>query len=203
MTAAPSPRRVAWPVKLFVLFHAVAVLAWTLPRFPPPGSPADRPPGGSDYILTFNQTWLKDSPIQWYMLSTGFWQYWDMFAPNPADTDRWCDAEITYRDGAKTRYTYPRMIELSYTERYFKERYRKFYERAGAEENAFLWPAFAQRIALVNFKNPENPPVQVLLRRHWRHVMPPGRPQPEAYDWYDYFQYVVDQPRLFQDAGRG
>src|SRR4051812_8909092 len=100
-----AEKRVAWWVKAFVAFHVLAITAWTLPLAPkeyrseggkPPKTPLDISTKsvpdfftsvaeyGKYGLLLGNQKYLKDSPVQFYLLSTGFWQYWDMFSPNPA-----------------------------------------------------------------------------------------------------------------------
>ena len=72
----------------------------------------------------------ETSPVKYYLIPTGFWQYWDMFAPNPANIDFYCDAEVTYADGSHRTYTYPRMYKLGIIQKYGMERFRKYYERA-------------------------------------------------------------------------
>ncbi len=207
----PSPKQVSPWVKAFVFFHILAIFAWAVPNPATPylnGTPWRlRTDGPTNFAQSLNdgfRVWnfyvLKNSPLKFYDLSTGFWQYWDMFAPNPADTDFYGDAVITYQDGSTKIYDYPRMYKLSLFSKYIKERYRKFYERAHSEEYQYLWPQFAQYIALLNEQNPANPPVQVVLQRHWRTVAAPGKPQPEAYQSFAYFTYKVDQAKLNHDA---
>lgn len=195
-TASPSQaalgKPVPWWVKALVAFHAFAILMWALP------SPPSRP-WGSDVLLMYDQR-LKDSFLRYYLTTTGFWQYWDMFSPNPADTDIWCDTIVTFKDGTKKLYKYPRMKELSIPVKYFKERYRKFYERVNQDKNKYLWPTFAQRIALENYRDPNNPPVEVRLRRHFRVIPPPGKPVPKDYTVYEYYVHVVDQRKLRSQA---
>lgn len=194
--------RVPWWIKVFVFFHLFCITVWALPNPPDSVSSGKEQPVGSTWILYGNQKFLKPlPPLQTYLFVTGFWQYWDMFAPDPAQMDKWCDAEVTYKDGTVRRYQYPRMFLLSIPMKYVKERYRKFYERADQENYVYLWAPFAQRIALVNYHDPKNPPVQVRLFRHWLKIVPPGQFQATQYNQYDYFRYVVDQARLRRDAG--
>jgi hypothetical protein len=188
-------------IKAFVALHILAITVWSLPNAPPGVLLGKNKALGGDAILLFNQRHLKPSPLKYYLLPTGFWQYWDMFSPNPASTDFYGTAEIVYLDGAVEPYQYPRMYVLPLHEKYLKERYRKFYERAHLEANSFLWPAFAQRLALVSFEDPENPPVTVRLTRHWLDVAPPGKPQVPEYASYMYYSHEVDVAQLRRDAG--
>jgi hypothetical protein len=192
--AARKPNAPLW-IKLFVLFHVVAITLWALPRRDFDKSP----PKATDYILYWNSKYaLPSPPLQAYLFTTGFWQYWDMFSPNPSQTDIWCDAEVVYKNGEKKIYHYPRVSSMSLTQKYVSERYRKFYERVNQEKYSYLWAPFAQRIAYLN-DDPSNPPVAVRLRRHWLTVSPPGIPQAKDYSSYTYFTWVVNQAKLESD----
>ncbi len=223
-TDRTTGRLAPWWVKLLVLFHVACITAWACPRPKDTVLNGKEHPIGSDWILFWNEKYLKANPqlmedqkwpgappkwwvecvsypIQLYLFSTGTWQYWDMFSPNPAATDWWGDAEITYQDGSRSVYQYPRMFLLSIPQKFVKERFRKFYERAHSDDYQWLFPQFGLRIALINFKDPKNPPIRVALRRHWLEVMPPGTAQPTAYNAYNYFTYEVDQRMLRKLAG--
>lgn len=201
---AGKPKRVSGWVKAFVYFHLASITIWSIPA--PPTEFANKPVFKSgnmqDFcrsinyeIRLFADRYLKPSIVRLYLLPTGFWQYWDMFAPNPASTDMWCDAVVKYQDGSTKIYQYPRMYLLSIPVKYEKERYRKFYERAHLDDYSYLWPQFAQRIAHV-MDNPNDPPVEVSLRRHWQVVAPPGQPTPTHYQSFTYFNYSVNQQVL-------
>lgn len=203
-----EPKRVSFWIKLFVAFHIIAITSWALPK-PPDDlmngqaklaidrtNPVTAFRSAGNYVsngtLLFNQNQLKDSPLKFYLLFTGFWQYWDMFSPNPASTDFYGTAEITYKDGRTLLYTYPRMYEMGMAEKYVSERYRKFYERAHPDLYKWIWPTFAQVIALKNYTDPSNPPVKVALTRHWLPIAPPGKPQQPDYSQYTYYTHKVD-----------
>lgn len=208
-------RRVSALVKIFVFLHLVAITSWAMPTAANPNeqltvdksSPLTvlRSIGRniSDGTLIYNDRYVKTSPLKFYTLSTGFWQYWDMFSPNPASIDFYGTATITFKDGTTKLYQYPRMYEESIPTKYVTERYRKFYERAHTEQERYLWPIFAQRVALLNYRDPNDPPVTVVLTRHWLTVAPPGQPQQQEYNSYNYFTYTVDQARLQKDAAGG
>ena|SRR5579862_2526700 len=207
--------RVSPWVKAFVAFHIVAITIWAIPN-PPAGLmngriawklQTDSAPhflqSLNDGFRVFNRAKLRPSFIKYYDMPTGVWQYWDMFAPNPSDIDWYGDAEVIYRDGTKRIYTYPRMYTYGIIQKYFMERFRKYYERAHAEEYSYAWPAFAQRVALLSTTDPNNPPVEVRLRRHWLQIEPPGEPQPSEYNSAEYFRYPVDEAKLQRDLQGG
>lgn len=108
-----------------------------------------------------------------YFLWAGLFQRWNMFAPEPVKVDVYLQGEVTLHDGEKRTWTFPRMENLSYSQRYAKERHRKFQEYLRQETYQGLWPDAARHIAR-KFANPMNPPVLVLLLRNFSEVQPPG-----------------------------
>jgi hypothetical protein len=206
-------------VKIFVPLHILAITSWALPDPPQeymgehPKSLAIRTSSTTAFVqssaemlrngfLVGNRNYLKMSPLRFYLLSTGFWQYWDMFSPNPASTDIWSDSVVTYADGSSKVYHYPRIYDLPIPQKFMKERWRKFFERAGNQGYQFLWPVFGQRVALLNYNDPKNPPVKVDLRRHSMAIAAPGKPEDTTYTEETYYRYVVDQEKLRQDKGQ-
>jgi hypothetical protein len=208
-------------VKIFVPLHIIAITSWAIPYAPseymgnPPrsrpeirtGNPIQAVSSSAEYarneFLIGNELYVKNSPLKLYLLATGFWQYWDMFAPNPANTDLYCDAMVYFRDGSARRYEYPRIFTLSLGQKFLKERWRKFFERAGSTgpKFAYLRPVFAQRIALMNYADPQNPPVRVELHRHQMVINAPGMPENHAYSDEMFFRWTVNQPQLRRDKG--
>ena len=182
-----------WWLRVFVIFHIVAITSWALPWPPADIQSGKRKPVGTDWVLLYNMQHIKTfPPTHAYLLSTGFWQYWDMFAPEPADTDFYCTADVTYRDGRKETYKYPRMYDLSIPDKFLEERFRKFFERGYDSTRPYMWARIGQRIALLMDKYPNNPPVQVDLFKNYRHIAGPGNPQPANYTHERYYQYIVD-----------
>lgn len=197
MTEGAAPRKVNPIVKILVFAHLFMIASWSMPR------PADAisngivKPRGEEWILHLNYEHIrKNDVLNNYLTWTGLWQGWDMFAPNPANVDIYLTSEVTYQDGSKKPGYFPRIKDLPIWEKYFKERYRKFYERANQDSNRWLWPAIAQRIAYENDTDRANPPVSVALTRHWREAKPLGQPTPEIYETYTYYNEKVDPTRL-------
>ncbi len=198
MSGELKPNAPKW-LKVLVILHVVAVTVWALPDPTPSAMQKKRNPVGTEWLLYWNHQYLKQfQPIRAYVGVSGFWQYWDMFSPNPSSTDIWVDAIVVYKDGTERVYQYPRMFLLPVPEKFMKERYRKFYERVNSDDHGFLRPIFAQRIAHLN-DDPKNPPVTVKLRRHWQQILAPGKVQPTTYEEYIYYVHSVDPEKLEQD----
>lgn len=194
----PSRNAPIW-VKLFVAFHLIAILIWALPYAPAPVRNGAVSPIGSDYILLANERYAKQFPlVRTYLATTGFWQYWDMFSPNPADTDVWGDALIVREDGTRETYAYPRMFTLNLWDKFLLERYRKFYERAHRPENQFLWARFAAVVASKVDHDPKNRPIEVQLRRHEQVLGGPDNPELPPYIDETYFVWKVSWRDLDQ-----
>ena len=204
------PPRVHPLVPAFVLFHIIVITLYALPK------PSDAALAGTstprwyslpnmvDEGLKFNYLEVKKSvPVSGYLYPTGLWQYWDMFAPDPAQVDYWCDAEVMFLDGTKSTFKYPRINSLSIPEKFMQERHRKFYERVNNEKTPFFWPSFGQAIAFKMATDQNNPPTQVTIIRHHQSVMRHDKqvPTEPPYLAYRLFTYVVDQHKLFADKG--
>ena len=127
-----------------------------------------------------------------YFLWAGLFQTWDMFAPRPWGSNSYVEAVVIYKDGSRQTWSLPRMEQLSLTERYFKERYRKFSEVLQIEENDALWPDAARRIARLN-STPSKPAKTIILIRRWSPIIlrPDGSYQPEPWDQHVLLGYGV------------
>ncbi|MBS1703394.1 MAG: hypothetical protein JST12_17155 [Armatimonadetes bacterium] len=191
-------------VVAFVVYHIIAVTTYALPIPSKKVLDDEVPARGTDILLKYNQKEVKNwAPIYSYLYVTGFWQYWDMFAPDPAQTDLWCSAEITYFDGTKKEFHYPRIKDLTIPQKFVYERHRKYFERVNITDYAFLWPSFAQAIAYQCAEDTNNPPVEVTLIRHFQPVMRHNDPKPQEppYTAVKFYWYAVDQHELFADKG--
>jgi len=151
----PTVRLRAWLVNAFILFHVVAIAAWSIP-----GAAQPAPVRALNRLL---------AP---YMLRSGLWQGWDMFSPEPLSINVDLDAEVTFADGSQATWVFPRMERLGYLERYRKERYRKWRERVRLDAFALVWPDTARYVARL-YDGPEHPVDRVALTRRWVEVTPP------------------------------
>jgi hypothetical protein len=167
-------------ISAFLLFHIFAITCWCIPL-------------DSPLIANFRDV------IRPYMLWSGLFQGWDMFAPSPRNINSHLEAVVIYKNGLTHTWKFPRMEKLGFPERDFKERYRKFAENVQNDANSALWPDVARRITRLN-GDASNPPALVLLVRYWSEIKPPGaggayHPQP----WHAniFFEYIV-QPQDLQ-----
>jgi hypothetical protein len=171
--ASPLSRnaRIAWSA--FIAFHLVAIVVWAMPL---------------DSPLTVA---IRES-VKGYMLWTGLFQKWDMFAPDPSKLNNYITATVTYRDGRAAVWEFPRMENLGIVDKYFKERYRKYAsDNLRLDTRSQLWPDAARYIARANASGQ---PVEVDLVRHWSEVPPPGPhgdAPPAPWSEYTFFRYTV------------
>ena len=127
----------------FVIFHVFALALFAIPI---------------DLLLT-RQAREAIAP---YMRCIGMTDTWDTFAPNPKSAEQFLKAIVITKSGEYKLYSFPRMEDLSLTERYSKERYRKFVESILCSECAGLWPDVDKAVAR-QLSNPIDPPVKVIL----------------------------------------
>lgn len=165
-------------LNVFIAFHIFILFFWGLPDSP------------------FRNRMIR--PIEKYVVYTGLWHIWGMFAPMPLTTHFDVRAQVKYQDGSTAEWIAPRMEELSVWERVPKERFRKWRERIRSDDYAQIWDVTAQYIARVMNKNPKNPPVEVQLTRYWVEIPPPIRgqdyqPMPKGFNPVNKFIYATVQ----------
>jgi hypothetical protein len=130
-------------ISVFILFHLIAILCWTIP---------------TDSPFVVGVRGLVGPYMQW----TGLAQSWDTFAPNPKAMNSYIKAVAITQHGHMHVFAFPRMEQLSLSARYGKERYRKFAENLVVAENAAIWPDIARHVARL-YANPADPPDKVVL----------------------------------------
>jgi hypothetical protein len=172
----PSQGEISRPIRIaitaFVVFNLFAIVSWCVPLESP---------------LIARCRDLSLPYLRW----TGLFQKWDMFAPDPSKLNNYVGAVITYRDGTRSLWNFPRMENLGFFEKYLKERYRKYAnDNLRLDSNSALWPDAARYIARVN-NQPSNPPITVGLVRYWSVVPPPGGEGSAPWNQYIFFRYNV------------
>jgi hypothetical protein len=130
-------------VMVFVLLHLVAISLFSLP------------------VEAFPFTALRGL-LAPYMRCVGLNEMWNTFAPNPKSAEQYLKAVVVTLNGDIEVYSFPRMEELSFYERYRKERYRKFAESALCNDCSGLWPDIEKEVAR-RAMNPLDPPDRVIL----------------------------------------
>jgi hypothetical protein len=156
-------------ISTFILFHLIAITCWVVP---------------TNFWLAAGVREL----VRPYMLWTGLFQSWDTFAPDPLAVNSFVKAVVVTRDRRIHVWAFPRMEELSFSERYRKERYRKFAEVILQEKNAAIWPDIAKHIARL-FNSQTDPPEKVLLVQYQTDIAPGAdethEPTPKPNDFYE------------------
>ena len=130
-------------ISIFILFHLIAITCWAVP---------------------WNVSVMRELKelIRPYMAWSGLYQSWDMFAPNPKSSDSYIKAVVFTEDHHMKIWTFPRMEELGFAERYQKERYRKFEETLPDQRYEPLRPGVATHVARL-FNSQVDPPDKVVL----------------------------------------
>jgi hypothetical protein len=139
-------------ISIFIVFHLVAIVCWSLPT--------------NNSVVHF----VKES-VRSYFVWSGLFQSWDMFGPDPKSVNSYLEAIVIYDDGSSQLWSFPRMEVLSYTDRYFKERYRKYGENLQNNEFADLWPDAARYIARLNSTSTHRVE-KVMLVVRWSAIIP-------------------------------
>lgn len=139
-------------INVSLIFHIVAITCWCIPL-------------NAALIVQFRNV------VRPYILWSGLFQAWDMFAPSPRSVNAHVEAAVILRDGRIHTWKFPRMEQLGLIERTYKERYRKFVENIQVDSYKALWPDVARYIARAN-NNPADPPEVVMLIRYWSDIVP-------------------------------
>jgi hypothetical protein len=172
-------------IHAFVLFHLTAVAAWSFTS--------------SDSTSKLHK--VVRSRFAFYMLPTGLWQAWNMFAPNPAISNVYLEAEVTLADGSRVTWKFPRMNELGYFDRYRRERYRKWASErvwtSGQVDRLVAEPA--ARFAARQVERPDNQARVVELVRYRAQIRSPKRDEiarhdevPQEWERLVFFTYQLD-----------
>jgi hypothetical protein len=162
-----SVRRAA--INVFIVFHLVAIICVALP-----------------WNLPITSS-VKEL-VRPYMRWTGLYQTWDMFGPDPEMVNSYVKSVIITQDRHMQVWSFPRMEELGFGERYEKERYRKFLEVLPQTQYAPLWPDVARHLAR-SLNNPADPPDKVMLIQFQSEIRPGSddshQPTPRPNVFYD------------------
>lgn len=160
-------------LSVLILFHIVLIVCWTIPVNWPPVA----------QIRQFARP---------YLLWTGLDQYWDMFSPNPTDTNFTLKAVVVTQQHHIHIWTFPHDPSLSWPKRASLDRYRAFQELIVRPGSTPLMPELAQHIAR-SFYNPADPPKTVMIVEFERKIVPGQnenlQPDPTPKVLYDDYVY--------------
>jgi hypothetical protein len=147
-----TARRLA--ISVFVLVHLAATFVWVLPQSP------------------IRQRFAPTA--SYYILPLGLWQFWAMFAPDPARDSVTLEAEVIDRDGLRYGFAFPRLADYNWWQGIPRFRYSKYAANISTDEFA-LQREYAARHVLRRLKLPtEVYPVEVHLMYQVRPTPPPG-----------------------------
>jgi hypothetical protein len=156
-------------INTFILFHLIAITCWALP-------------------VNWRLLVAVRQITRPYLLWTGLFQSWDMFAPNPPPTNTYFKAIVITQKHHIRVWDFPRMDQLSFGQRYQRERYRKFAENMSLESNAAVLPDVVRHIARF-YNDPSDLPQKVMVIRFQSDITPGSddehEPRPKPYDFYD------------------
>lgn len=139
-------------ITVFIVFHLVAITAWVCP-------------------VSFRPISDIREIVRPYILWTGLFQSWDMFAPDPKSRNEFIKAAVMTKGRHTLVFALPRMEDLGYLERYQKERYRKFTENVLLDRNSAVWPDMLRHVARI-YNDPSDPPDNVLLIKYQADITP-------------------------------
>lgn len=109
-------------------------------------------------------------------------QTWAVFAPNPRAVSLRLEARVTFADGSTALWTTPEGPAIGANLRFY--RWRKWIERARADDHSDLWDPTARWIASL-YEDGPSPVVQVdLIRRFHQNVVSGEQPAWEAFTYY-------------------
>jgi hypothetical protein len=165
-----------WALNAVIALHLYAMFFWGLPDSP------------------FRNRMAR--PVEKYVVYTGLWHIWGMFAPGPLDMHFDVSAEVKYQDGTKVTWMVPRPQDYPIFQRTGIERYRKWRERIKADDFRMIWDDAAHYVARLMNKNPNNPPVEVKWTRFWIPIPRPIKgqdyqPMPAGYTPNQSFTYAT------------
>jgi hypothetical protein len=160
-------------INTFLIFHILAISCWCMPL-------------SSPFIGV-----CRDA-LRPYFVWSGLFQSWDMFSPQPKAGNSYLEALILYKDGSTKIWSFPRMEQLTLTQKYSKERYRKFVETLLDNKNADLWPDVARYVARLP-EIREGQPQKVMLVAKWSDIVrqPDGTFTRAPWDENVFYSYDV------------
>lgn len=110
-----------------------------------------------------------------YLQTTGLWQEWSMFSPDPLRLNVHIEAKVRYRDGAEISYALPRLHLLPPIERVFSERYRKWSaDWLRLDSNRYLWADATGFILRQIPPSPHQAVESIRLFRVWHEIEDPA-----------------------------
>jgi len=142
-------------ISAFLLFHLSATIIWVMPNCP------------------IRQAAIGS--VSYYMMPLGLWQFWTMFAPDPASDSLELEAEVVDAKGIQGLFAFPRSADYGTWEGMLHFRHSKYAANLTLAE--FEQPKLsAARHAVRQFALPSDAyPVEVRLVYQVRRAQAPGK----------------------------
>lgn len=160
-------------LSLLIAFHIVAITLWVLPL---------------RSVTGFVQRWVGP-----YFSLIGLRQEWQLFAPDPIASNSYVDAQVVLDNGDLRAWTFPRLEDLGFGERYSRARYRKYEGWLYRKNFAYAWPDAARYISR-QFNDSTNPPRTIRLIRHWAKIPPIASASDSPPKWQSTVFFVYQIP---------
>jgi hypothetical protein len=141
-------------VSAFVIFHLSAIIVWTIPP-----------------------CYIKDHLVplyRYYVLPTGMWQWWAIFAPDPVRDTIVMDAEVIDAKGMRHIYEFPRIADLPWFQKMARYRQPKFTGNMANQEYLVARKFTARYAAWKLDLDPTAFPLSVSLYYQVKDTPPPG-----------------------------
>jgi hypothetical protein len=142
----------------FLIFQVSATMIWVLPASP-----------------------IRDAlapALHYYMVPTGLWQFWAMFAPDPVHDTITLEAEVIDKHGLRQRFAFPRVADYDPWHAIPKFRHSKYAANIAIKDDDFnKLRRFAARHVVRSLNVPSDSfPVDVHLFYQVKETPPPGTP---------------------------
>lgn len=149
-----------WVISVLIVWHFAAMLVWLMP---------------ASYL---RQAFVPC--VRPYILVTSCWQQWSLFGPDPVHTDVHIEARITYDNGARKTWFFPRPGVSPSLSSDQSERFANFIAHANMidtniqKANGGLWPYMSSYAVRVCARPaPDAKAVHVELLRYYRTITQP------------------------------
>ncbi|SIO62011.1 hypothetical protein SAMN05444166_6921 [Singulisphaera sp. GP187] len=143
-------------ISVFLIVHLSATILWVIPPCP----------------LRERTNTL----VSYYILPLGFWQYWTMFSPDPAQNTLTLEAEVVDAKGLRTVFPFPKLADYTAFQAIPRFRHPKY--AANLSVGSFeKQREFAARHVVRQLHPPTDAyPLEVELVYQVRPTPPPGNP---------------------------
>jgi hypothetical protein len=151
-------------ISVFIAFNLMMIVTASLP---------DRSELGRLILRTFGS----------YLEVVGLEQPWSMFAPNPMSLNSYVEVEISFKDGSKEKWSFPRPTIMKGAEKILGgDRYRKFsQEYLMPEKNEDIWFDVSRYVTRQIYKLEANGKKRMI----------------ERLQFYRYYSWVEDPTKSF------